>query len=207
MNVQKELWFPVKLPFLLHLQKRMHLLIQLLYKEHFALKFKVQSSHFRGSHIDAHYCSVQFCYMREYAINLRDITTFPAISSGVWCKKYHTNKHWSWSSWPSCKLQGLSHTFLLLKGWYTWRASRRLFIPEDYFYCGQVVVLLKDSVLEPCSPFRHGVKIKSIFEDSCRPVLIIFSDGGPGQRVTFHSAQPSLISIFKEKKYWRANCH
>lgn len=108
--------------------------------------------------------------MREYTINLRDITTFPAISSGVWCEKYHINKHWSWSSWPSCKLQGLSHTFLLLKGWYTWRASRRLFIPEDYFYCGQVVVLLKDSVLEPCSPFRHGVKIKSIFEDSCRPV-------------------------------------
>ena len=87
------------------------------------------------------------------------------------------------------------------KGSLTASICLKVDIPEelDSFYHGQIVVTLKDSVLQPSSPFRHGVEIKSILEDNCKLVLMLFSDRDPDHWVTFHSVQLSLISISKEK--------
>lgn len=39
--------------------------------------------------------------------------------------------------------------------------------------------------------------MKSIVKDNCKPLIMLVSDGGPDHRVTFHSVQVSLISVFK----------
>ena len=66
----------------------------------------------------------------------------------------------------------------------------------DSSYRGQVTVALKDPVLQPSSLFRHAIEIKELLQDHVKPVLIIYSHGGPDHRLTYHSVQLSLISVF-----------
>ena len=66
----------------------------------------------------------------------------------------------------------------------------------DSSYRGQVTVALKNPALQPNSLFRHAIEIKELLQDHVKPVLIIYSDGGPDHRLTYHSVQLSLISIF-----------
>ena len=174
-----------------------------LYKSLFQLKFKVQSRQIRALHMDDHYCAAQFRYMREYAVKNRDVVTFVcvddkskiyygepnlAISSGVRGKK---------SIVPSSTVLGaLDH--VNSKGSLTPSVTLAVDISEelDTFYRGQVTVSLKDSVLQPSSPFRHAVEMKELLQSCANPVLMIFSDGGPDHRLTYHSVQLSLIALF-----------
>ena len=57
----------------------------------------------------------------------------------------------------------------------------------DSSYRGQVTVALKDPVLQPSSLFRHAIEIKELLQDHVKPVLIIYSHGGPDHRLTYHS--------------------
>ena len=67
----------------------------------------------------------------------------------------------------------------------------------DSFYCGQVTLALKDSVLQPAgSPFCHAAEIKELLQDHVKPILMIYSDAGPDHCLTYHSVQLSLISVF-----------
>ena len=55
---------------------------------------------------------------------------------------------------------------------------------------------LKDSVLQPSSPFCHATEIKGLLQDHVAPLLMIYSDSGPDHRLIYHSVQLSLISVF-----------
>ncbi|XP_052223762.1 uncharacterized protein LOC127839434 isoform X2 [Dreissena polymorpha] len=74
---------------------------------------------------------------------------------------------------------------------------------EESFYRGNVTVKYKDSVFQPSTPFRHAVEMEQILtkggaNDAVPPILMIFSDGGPDHRITYHSVKLALIVLFKK---------
>jgi len=175
-----------------------------LYKRRFQLKFKVQSRQICASHIDDHYCAAQLRHMREYAVKNKEVVNFVcvdekskidfgepnlAISSGVRGKK---------SMIPSSTLLGALDHDVNSKGSLTPSVTLAVDIPEelDTFYRDQVTICLKDSVLQPSSLFRHASELKELLQFRANPVLMIFSDGGPDHRLTYHSVQLSPISLF-----------
>lgn len=70
---------------------------------------------------------------------------------------------------------------------------------DESFYRGQVSVIMKDSVFQPSNPFRHGMELLKMLnqKDNRKPVLMLFTDGGPDHRVTYHSVKLSLIVLFR----------
>lgn len=73
-------------------------------------------------------------------------------------------------------------------------------IPEDIresFYSGKVYVSIKDSIFQPSSPKQHAAEIKKIASESIKPILCIYTDGGPDHRNTYLSVQLSLICLFQ----------
>ena len=65
---------------------------------------------------------------------------------------------------------------------------------------GQVFVGLKDTLFEPSSPFRHLCELVNIIgldpTAVSKPILFLYSDGGPDHRLTYVSVQLSLICLF-----------
>ena len=190
--------------------KNAHAKSSKLYKSNIPLQFKVQTRQLRSSHMDQHYCSAIFKYMRHFAVLNRDNVSFfcvddkskvdfgepgNAISSGVRGKK---------SIVPTTSnLSALDHD-QSSKGSITPSVSLLVDLPTEEngsFYSGKVFVKYKDSVFQPSSPFRHAIELESILQtqenSEIRPILMIYSDGGPDHRVTYHSVKLSLILIFE----------
>ena len=65
---------------------------------------------------------------------------------------------------------------------------------------GQVFVGLKCSAFEPSSPFRHMTELHQLIASNnsaaSKPIVFIYSDGGPDHRITFISVKLSLICLF-----------
>lgn len=62
------------------------------------------------------------------------------------------------------------------------------------------MVGLKDAAFEASSPMRRATELSQTLSRSgelCKPVLFMYSDGGPDRRLAFISVQMSLIAIFK----------
>lgn len=59
--------------------------------------------------------------------------------------------------------------------------------------------MFKDSAFEPSSPVRHCTELYSILlaHSPGKPILFIYTDGGPDHRVTYTSVKLSLIALFK----------
>ena len=75
---------------------------------------------------------------------------------------------------------------------------------EDSFYKGQIHVTVKDKVFEPSHAFRHAVELVKIIRNtysedgvnSGKPILFVYSDGGPDHRTTFKSVQIAAVYMF-----------
>ena len=101
-------------------------------------------------------------------------------------------------------LSALDHD-LQSKGSLTPSVALKVEVPEtidESFYRGTVTVKYKDSVFQPSTPFRHAVEMKQILtngeaNEEVPPILMIFSDGGPDHRITYHSVKIALIVLFK----------
>ena len=178
-----------------------------LYKSKIPLQFKVQTRQLRLSHPDEHFCAALYKYMRQFAHKFRDITTFVSIddkskidlgepgqytSTGVRGKK---------SLIPvSSTLSALDHD-VSSKGSLTPSVVLNVSVPEKQdgsFYQGSVSVTYKDSVFQPSSPWRHAAEMQGLLQETdINPILMIFSDGGPDHRLTYHSVKLSLIVLFK----------
>ena len=65
-------------------------------------------------------------------------------------------------------------------------------------YIGSVYVGLKDSVFQHSTPNRHSCELYKILQSRSfsKPILFIYSDGGPDHRLTYWSVKLSLISLF-----------
>ena len=78
-------------------------------------------------------------------------------------------------------------------------------IPDDplaSFYRGQPVFILKDSVFQPSSPFRHMAELVRIMKndeerDDVPPVMFFYHDGGPDHRLVYYSVMISYICVFR----------
>ena len=74
-------------------------------------------------------------------------------------------------------------------------------LPEDIegsFYDGSVYITLKENCFEPSTPLRHIAELKKLFDSKGedKPILCLYTDGGPDHRVTYLSVQLSLICYF-----------
>ena len=57
---------------------------------------------------------------------------------------------------------------------------------------------LKDGIFQPSSCFRHSAELYNILKGiHFKPILCLYSDGGPDHRVTYLSVQLSLICLFR----------
>ena len=80
-------------------------------------------------------------------------------------------------------------------------------IPEkisDSWYRGNVTISLKDTTFEPSSPSRHMVELLQLLDkdfNNDKPVLFLYTDGGPDHRCTFLSVQLSIIYIWLKKDF------
>ena len=86
------------------------------------------------------------------------------------------------------------------KGSFTPSVSLHVDIPDDInktFYHGQVSVVLNDAVFQASNPFRHAAALGPLKQDQPKPLLFIFTDGGPDHRLNYESVRISLISLFK----------
>ena len=74
-------------------------------------------------------------------------------------------------------------------------------IPDDIsgsWYSSKVHISLKEGTFEPSSPIRHASELFSLIKTDVqsKPVLFLYTDGGPDHRLTYVSVQLSLISLF-----------
>jgi len=61
-------------------------------------------------------------------------------------------------------------------------------------------VMLKEGAFEPSSPLRHSTELVNIISDKVetKPVLYIYSDGGPDRRVNCVSVKIALVALFRK---------
>ena len=68
-------------------------------------------------------------------------------------------------------------------------------MPSDSFFSGDVHVVLKDKIFYPSKAFRRGTEITRLVRDKYspdgvvadKPIMIQYTDGGPGHRITYGS--------------------
>lgn len=76
-------------------------------------------------------------------------------------------------------------------------------VDEGSFYRGQVYVGVKNLILEPSSPLRHIVELEKILidEKADKPILCLYTDGGPDHRLTYLSVQLAIVCLFISGNY------
>jgi len=67
---------------------------------------------------------------------------------------------------------------------------------DGSFYCGKAHVGIKDAIFESSSPICHATELHSVLNRDSKPILLIYSDGGPNHNLTFLSTQISYICLF-----------
>ena len=168
------------------------------------IKFMIQARQLRSNHVDAHYASALFRYQKEFSIKFRDHLTFTSLD----------DKHTMKVGEPQCpvaavergkqvlvskdkKLTVADHDLTRLT--LTPSVAMIIDVPESIegsFYRGRVFVLFKENAFQPSSPRRHMAELKKILQrlGPVKPILVLYTDGGPDHRLTYLSVQLSLIS-------------
>ncbi|XP_045162284.2 uncharacterized protein LOC123527081 [Mercenaria mercenaria] len=180
----------------------------------FNVKFRVQTRLARVSHPDAHYVAAYYKYLKHFCVMFKEYTHFVClddksivpvgepgipISTGV---RGH-NKVMTPSTGP--KLVAADHDFHVAG--IVPSVALVTDIPDcadDSFFQGNVYVTCKDKVFQASTPFRHCTELVHIFRenhslnevDLDRPILCIFTDGGPDHRLTYESVKVSLLAMF-----------
>lgn len=167
------------------------------------IKFMVQARQFRKVHIDSHYASALFRYLREFAcdystlVSMDDKHVVKVGEPGYPVAGIERGKQVLVS--PSMKLTVGDHDFTKFS--LTPSVSVLIDIPESItgsFYSGKVFVGLKENAFQPSSPIRHMTELEGVLNsaNSISPILLLYTDGGPDHRLTYVSVQISLICIF-----------
>lgn len=185
--------------------KNSHHKVAKLYQSRIPLRMTVQTRQLRAEHMDDHFCSAMFRYMKEYSVKYRTDVKFvclddksklddgePTMASGVRGKKAIVPLN----SMLSC----LDHD-VQSKGSLTPSVCLSLDVPEEAdhsFYRGQVSLVLTDSAFQASTTFRHGIELqKNLEQDDRKPILMLYTDVGPDHRLTYHAVKLSLIVLFR----------
>ena len=172
------------------------------------VRHRVQQRQWRKHHEDTHYAACIFRYEREYAVLMRENAVFACIDDKHRIKVGEPDfpvasaERGGQVIVPSgSQLLAGDHDFTK----YSLIPSVVLLcdIPEEIsgsWYTGQVFVMFKEGAFEPSSPVRHSAELCKIVKrtNSERPVLFIYSDGGPDHRVNFMSVKLALIALFRK---------
>ena len=166
----------------------------------------VQAHQLRANHVDAHSTSALFRYEKEFGIKFRDHLTFASLD----------DKHTVNVGEPNCpvatvergkevlvskgkKLAVSDHDFTRLS--LTPSVAMIIDVPEsieESFHRGRVFVVFKENAFQPSSPGRHMAELKEILQrlGPLKPILLLYTDGGPDHRLTYLSVQLSLIFLW-----------
>lgn len=168
----------------------------------------IQAQQFRKSHEDSHYAATVFRYQRELAVRFRSNSHFVCMDDKHRIKVGEPKHPVAATDRGRRVIVGLNETFKVADHDFTKfgiipSVTFVVDIPEDVkksWYSGQVFVGLKEAVFEPLSPHRHMTELVKLFKKDPnspdKPLLFIYSDGGPDHRLT---VQLSLISVFLER--------
>ena len=169
------------------------------------VKYQVQSRQLRKQHADCHYASAIFHYQKVMAVMFRKFSTFVCMDDKHHCKVgepghpvaavergkrviVNEDKVFAVSDHDFTKFSVIPSVSMLLD------------IPNSIngsFYRGQVYVGVKDLILEPSSPLRHITELFDILKsDKAKPILFMYTDGGPDHRLTYLSVQLALVCLF-----------
>ena len=176
------------------------------YTGRFKVRFRVQQRQWRKEHPDAHYAAGIFRYQREYAVKMKDHCSFLCLDDKHRIKVGDPGIPVAAAERGRRVLTAAGSRFLVGDHDFTTfsiipSVTLHLDIPDnisDSWYTGQVHVGLKDGALEPSSPTRHMAELLPLVEPEAvsKPILFLYSDGGPDHRLTYISVQLSLISLF-----------
>ena len=171
------------------------------------VKFMVQRRQWRKHHDDAHYAAAIFRYQREFSVKFHDWINFVCVD----------NKHKIKVGDPGNPLAAVERgRRVLVHSGATFEVSDHDFskfsiIPSvillvdltadisGSWYHGQVNVTLKEGAFEPSSSHRHSAELANFLIShgaADKPILCLYSDGGPDHRLTYLSVKASLISLF-----------
>ena len=168
----------------------------------------VQQRQFRKSQPDEHYASAIFRYFRELAIKHRDITTMACLDDKHKVKLGEPNFPVAAVERGKRVLVQVGSSFEVGDHDFT----KFSLVPSialvndipteisDSWYCGQVFYALKESAFELSSPIRRTTKLVDCLQQmgAIKPVLILYTDGGPDYCLTYLSVQTALIALFRK---------
>ena len=174
------------------------------------VKHMVQSRHLHHSHPDAHYAAAAFRHLREFAVDYAKYATLVSLDDKHLVKVGEpgfpvaaVDRGRMVVVGKDVQFQVADHDFTKLK--ITPSVALLCDIPdtiEESFYRGTVYVGLKNTAFAPSSPLRHGAELKHVLKAGgvntvLKPILLLYTDGGPDHRVTYVSVQASLICLFR----------
>ena len=190
------------------------------YTGRFEMKYAVQARQMRKTHPDCRCVAVILQYMKRFTVSFIEHTLLLSvddkaivpvgepgypISTGV---RGH-NRSLVSSSPDAPLLAALDHDFHLFG--IVPSVALAIDIPEspnDSFFTGQPNVVNKNKITQPSSPYRHSAELVQLIHainisgddqtSSCKPILVIMSDGGPDHRVSFGSVQVSMVALFSK---------
>ncbi|PKY58409.1 hypothetical protein RhiirA4_449266, partial [Rhizophagus irregularis] len=169
-------------------------------------KFMVQSRQLRCNHIDSHYASALFRYLKELAITFKDYSWLVFMDDKHRCKVGEPGYPVAAVERGKQVIVSCNKSFVVSDHDFTKCGiipSVTMFcdIPmniEDSFYQGKVYAGLKDPIFQPSSPMRHNSELYNLLANDKQqnPFLLIYTDGGPDHRVNYLRVQLSLIALF-----------
>ena len=155
-----------------------------------------------------HYASAIYRYEKEFAIRFREHLSFLSLD----------DKHTIKIGEPGCPVAAVERgkSVLVAMGKRLEEADHDVTglsmtpsvsllgdVPdsiEGSFHHGKVFVTLKENAFQPSSPIRHMSELNELLSQlgTVKPILVLYTDGGPDHRLTYLSVQLSLLAIFKE---------
>ncbi len=164
------------------------------------VKFCVQRRQWRLQHEDSHYAAAIFRYEREFLLKFRDQSTFVCLDDKHRVKIGNPGEPLAATERGrrviipgNCSSEVSDHDFSKFS--LIPSVSLLVDIPSEIsgsWYRGQVNVCLKDAAFQPSSPLRHACKLGNFLSAegvTSKPILCIYTDGGPDHRLTYLSVK------------------
>ncbi|GBC02254.1 hypothetical protein RclHR1_04520007 [Rhizophagus clarus] len=170
-------------------------------------KFMVQIRQLRAFHPDVHYASALFQYEKEFAVKFRKITNLIFLDDKHRCKVGESGFSVAAIEREKKVVVSKDTTFAVADHDFT----KMGIIPSvtmicnihesinGDFYAGKVHIGLKDPIFQPSSPLRHATELYHLLLDEelvDKPVLCLYTDGGPDHHCTYTRVQLSYICLF-----------
>lgn len=151
----------------------------------------IQARQYRKSHIDAHFASAQFRYLKEFSIlyptlvSMDDKHTVKVGEPGYPVAGVERGKQVLVT--PKNNMAVANHDFTKFS--LTPSVAFLIDIPstiDGSFYSRRVFVGLKENAFQPSSPIRHVTELNSVLNsvEDTNPITLIYTDGGPDHRLT-----------------------